>query len=129
VYVLVKGTFGREGTEGAVKLFESCKGFVAVSTEEVVEPLDFVYAQPRYDAGSVSGTILSWFVKAPAGGTTAATQGGGALGDPSASPHLPVVDVGNPVTVTCLAWYGAKRVGSAIRAISTCREGRVRRAF
>jgi hypothetical protein len=37
--------------------------------------------------------------EAPAGGVMAAAQEGGALASPSASPHLSVVGVGNPVAV------------------------------
>jgi hypothetical protein len=40
--------------------------------------------------------------EAPAGGVMAATQEGGALASPSASPHLSVVGVGNHVSV--LVW-------------------------
>jgi hypothetical protein len=40
---------------------------------------------------------------APAGGVAAAAPEGGALACPSASPHLPVVGVGNPVAVLGLA--------------------------
>jgi hypothetical protein len=53
---------GWEGTEGAVKLFESGEGFDAVNTEKMAEPLATVYVQPRDDAGSVSDGIRRWFV-------------------------------------------------------------------
>jgi hypothetical protein len=42
-------------------------------------------------------------IQAPAGGAAAAAPEGGALACPSASPHLPVVGVGNPVAVPGLA--------------------------
>jgi hypothetical protein len=41
--------------------------------------------------------------EAPAGGAAAATPEGGALACPSASPHLPVLGAGNPITVSDLA--------------------------
>jgi hypothetical protein len=54
---------------------------------------------------------------------------GGALAGPSASPHLPVVGVGNPVAVLGVTRYGAKRADSSIRRINNCRESHVHRAF
>jgi hypothetical protein len=43
---------------------------------------------------------------APASGAAAAAREGGALAGPSASPHLSVAGVGNPVAVPCLVRGG-----------------------
>jgi hypothetical protein len=56
------------------------------------------------------------------GGAAAAAPEGGTLASPSASPHPPVVGAGNHVAVPCLARCGAKRAGSTIRAICSCRK-------
>jgi hypothetical protein len=64
-----------------------------------------------------------------AGGTAAAASEEEALTCPSASPHLSVMGVRNPVAVRDLARYGAERADSVVRAISSCRESHVRRAF
>jgi hypothetical protein len=54
---------------------------------------------------------------------------GGALAGQPASPHLPVVGAGNPVAVSSLTRQGAKRAGTAIHGINSCRESLVRRPF
>jgi hypothetical protein len=53
---------------------------------------------------SPSKRRVKYVTTAPAGGAAAAAPEGGALIDPSTSPHLPVVGVGNPVAVPCLAF-------------------------
>jgi hypothetical protein len=75
------------------------------------------------------GVCSQWTSPAPAGGTTAVALERGALADPLASTHLPVVGVGNPVAVPCLAHKGAKTADNAICVIRSCRERPVRRAF
>jgi hypothetical protein len=72
-----------------------------------------------YDSAIISMWALNEYVttiaQALAGGAAAAAPDGGALAGPSASPHLPVAGVGNPVAVLGLARQGAKRADNAIR--------------
>jgi hypothetical protein len=98
--------------------------------EGLVEHMDRVAFPQKMSLAHIrTKTHRPNFEGAPAGGATAAALEGSTLAGPSASPHLPVVCVGNPVAVTCLARCGAKRVGCAIPAISNFRESHVRRGF